>query len=69
MDSSGNRGYDYLITDENGTRKVIDGVEYPVTEDELPKKHQGSGCTECQFVPDQNSILLYSVPRELCGLK
>ena len=65
MDSGENRKYDYLITDANGTRKVINGVEYPGTEDDLPKKHQDSGCAECRFVQDRITLLLYVIPREL----
>lgn len=59
------RDYDYLITDSNGTRKVKDGIEYPATEDDLPKKHQDSGCTECTFVGDRETILAFMVDRQL----
>lgn len=59
------RDYDYLITDSNGTRKVKDGIEYPATENDLPKKHQDSDCTECTFVGDQETILAFKVDRQL----
>jgi len=59
------RDYDFLITDSNGTRKVKNGIEYPITEDDLPKKHQDSGCTECIFVGDPETILAFKVNRQL----
>ncbi len=66
MDSGQNdRGYDYLIYDSKGVRKVVDGIEYPATEDDLPKKHKDSGCKECTFADNRESLLLYSTPREL----
>lgn len=64
MDSDKNHGYDYLITDSNGTRKVINGVEYPATETDLPKEHKDSGCKECSFVQDKETLLLYVIKRE-----
>ncbi|MBI2062483.1 MAG: hypothetical protein HYT64_02235 [Candidatus Yanofskybacteria bacterium] len=66
MDSADQeQSYDYLVTDSGGTRKVINGVEYPVTEDDLPKEHKNSGCTECSFVQDQETLFVYLVPRDL----
>lgn len=59
------RDYDYLITDSNGTRKVKNGVEYPAGEDDLPKEHKNSGCTECTFVSDKETILVFKVDRQL----
>ncbi len=61
------RGYDYLITDTLGTRKVINGVEYPLTEVELieyRKEHKDSGCIECSFISDVDALFIYHVSRE-----
>ncbi len=65
MDSDKGHAYDYLITDSRGTRKVIDGVEYPATEDDLPKEHKNSGCTDCNFVQDKETLFTFLVPRDL----
>ena len=58
--------HDYLIYDSNGVRKVKDGVESPATEDDLPKNHQDSGCTECAFVANSESIFVSSSQKNQC---
>ena len=65
MDSGGGRKYDHLVIDSNGIRKVINGVEYPGTEDDLRKKHQDSGCTKCKFVQSLMALLAYEIPTRL----
>lgn len=59
--------YDYIITDANGSRKVKDGVESPMSADELKemrREHKDSGCKECAFVQTKEILLSYIVDRE-----
>lgn len=58
---------DYIF-DSDGRRKVVDGKEYPITEEEHRKEnpyHKDVGCTECSFVQDKETLFLWLVPREL----
>lgn len=60
--------YDYVIYDSDGRRGVKDGKEYPITEEEWRKahpEHKNSGCKECSFVSDKETIFTYFVNREL----
>jgi hypothetical protein len=60
--------YDYTIIDTKGRRGVKDGKEFPITEEEWQKahpEHRTTGCTECTFVQDIESLFIYLVPREL----
>src|SRR3989344_6878058 len=66
MSSSDKRPeYDYIIHDAKGSRKVIDGKEYPLEEKDLPKDHRDTGCTECSYVADANIIRMFPEVRAL----
>ncbi len=68
MDSETNRpDYDYIISDANGRRKVVGDKEFPITEEEYRREnpyHKDSGCTECSFVQDKETLLLWVISRE-----
>lgn len=60
-------GCDYIVSDLNGVRKVINGAEYSLTEAELAefrREHKDSDCTECSFVADADTLFIYHVSRE-----
>jgi len=58
----------YYIYDANGRKKVVDGKEYLITEEEYRREnpyHKDVGCTECSFVQDNETLFTYLVPREM----
>ncbi len=60
--------YDYTIWDTNGKRGMKDGKEYPISEERWllwHKDHKDSGCTECNFVQDKETLFVYLVSRDL----
>lgn len=69
MDSKPTVGdFDYTIIDPKGIKGMKDGMEYPITEDEWQKahpEHKDTGCTECTFVQDQETLFTFFVAREL----
>lgn len=73
MNSAENQpDYDYIISDSNGHRKVKDGKEYPMTEEEWRREnpeHKDTGCEECSFASNQETILTYFVDREQKALQ
>ena len=59
--------YDYTVVDSRGIRGVKDGKEFPITEEEYRRKnpyHKDIGCTECSFVQDKETLLLWVISRE-----
>ena len=71
MDSSNNPvDYDYVVVDTQGIRKVKNGVERLVSQEDWDREcerrlHKNSGCTQCSFVTDIETFLLYTVSRDL----
>ncbi len=68
MDSLQDQHDHYYIFDSKGCRKVVDGKEYPITEEEYRREnpyHKDVGCTECSFVQDKETLLTFLIPREL----
>ncbi len=58
----------YTLFDQRGIFKVIDGKEHQISEEEYRAanpEHRGSGCTECSFVDNANTLFVYRIPREL----
>ena len=59
--------FEYTIHDAKGIRGVKDGKEYPITEEEYRRKnpyHRDVRCTECNFVQDKETLLLWVISRE-----
>ena len=55
-------GITRVETDKDGTKK-----EYKITEDEWRKahpEHRNSGCQDCKFVQDRETLFIYFIPRE-----
>jgi len=64
MASEQNPNHDYIIFDQNGYKKIIDGKEFPATkEDIISKEH--TGCLECTFVQDKQKLFIYFVAKDL----
>jgi len=60
--------YDYVISNAEGVIGVKGGQEYPIDEERWHswhKEHKDSGCTECSFVQDKETLFIYLVSREL----
>ncbi|KKR02549.1 MAG: hypothetical protein UT29_C0001G0029 [Candidatus Yanofskybacteria bacterium GW2011_GWA1_39_13] len=59
--------FDHTIHDSRGIVGVKDGIEYPVSKEEWDKahpEHRNTGCKECTFVQDKDTLLTFIVPRE-----
>jgi hypothetical protein len=59
--------FDYTILDQNGRRGVKGGKEFPISEAEWQRahpEHKNSGCKECSFVQDKETLLLWVISRE-----
>lgn len=62
--------YDFTIHDANGVVGVKDGVEHIIKKDDWDREnphieHRDSGCTECRFVQDKETIFIYLVSRDI----
>lgn len=57
-----------IIYNSNGRRIIRGGKEYPLSDEELNKLypvHKDSGCQDCSFVQDKQTLFTFIVPREL----
>jgi len=67
MGADSELSFDYTVVDSRGIRGVKDGKEFPITEEEYRRKnpyHKDIGCTECSFVQDKETLLLWVISRE-----
>lgn len=69
MSSEGiSEDFDYTVSDSRGTRGVKDGQEYPIDPETWRKRHQNhkdTGCKECEFVRDKETILTFLANKEV----
>ena len=62
------KDFEYTIRDSNGIRGFKDGKEYTISEVDYKKAHplhQDSGCKECDFASNLDTIFLHLIPRDL----
>lgn len=62
--------YDYIVFDSRGFRKVINGIEYPLTDaesEEYRREHKDTDCAECLFVTDHETLLTFNIEKEQKG--
>lgn len=62
--------YDYTIHDAEGVVGVKDGVKHKISKKDWDREnphieHRNSGCTECTFVQDKETLFVFIVPRDL----
>lgn len=69
MDSSPNLDdFEYTVHGPNGIKGVKNGKEFPISEEDWRRTHpfhKDSGCTECTYVQDKESLFVFLVSREL----
>lgn len=61
------RDYDYVVFNGKEIKKVANGIETLITEEEWSKlhpEHHTTGCKQCSFVSDAEALLVFSVTRE-----
>ncbi len=60
---------DYTIHDAQGVTVVKDGVKHIISKEDWDREnphieHRNSGCNECNFVQDKETLFTFIVPRE-----
>jgi len=58
--------FDHLLYEHGQVFRVKNGVKSPASEGDLPKEHKDSGCTECTFVANRESIYVSPPQVEQC---